>query len=675
MSETTFVKTTCPRDCYDSCGIRVELRDGEIARVLGDPEHPLSRGNLCAKCAIAYNGAWRDPELRLTQPMRRAGAKGGNDFEAVSWDAALADIARRLGEIAAGGGAHRILTAHYTGTCSVLAGDFPMRFFNRLGAREVEPDSICNLAGHIALDYQYGISVKGIDPETARDGACILVWGANPSAAGPHVHEHWLGERPGKLVVVDPVRTPTAEIADLYLQPFPGSDALLAFAIARVMQREGLIDEAFLAEHTIGWEALAETIESIDLDAAAQTTGVPLERIEAAARLYAAGPSILWLGQGLQRQATGGNVFRAVSMLPALTGNIGKPGSGLYYLNGKGATRNMDMSYVSAPHLRRDEVASLSHMDLAAALADPEQASALIVWNANPMASNPEQAALRRALGREDLFTVVIDLFQTDTADYADVVLPAAGFLEFDDLVGAYMHLTFGPQARAAAPLGEALPNQEIFRRLSEAMGFEEPELYEDDHSILDKLLGQTSLGLDFEALKAAGTVPVSAAPQVLFADLAFPTPSGRIELASTRAEADGHPLLPQPWADARPADGRFRLLSPASPWHMNSSYGNDANIQARAGPATVTLHPADAARLGLEAGARVWVKNDLAALEMVLAIADVVPPGVALSPKGRWPKHDPNGANVNALNPGDKADMGESTAVHAVEVEITSIM
>ena len=296
-----IVLTTCPRDCYDACGIAVVKRNGKISHVRGDPAHPVSRGKLCVKCTLGYNGAWRDPAARLTRPLRRAGPKGEGRFEPVSWDEALAEVAGRLGEIAASPGAHAILSAHYTGTFSLLAGAFPQRFFNRLGATEVDPDTVCNKAGHVALEYVYGTSVDGFDPRAARDAACILVWGANPSASAPHAHEHWLAEAPGRLVVVDPVRTETAAAADLHLQPFPGSDAALAFALLHVIRRDGLADRAFLAAHAVGWEELEPLLEPCDPAWGEATTGVPAGLIEEAARLYGRGPSLLWLGQEIGR--------------------------------------------------------------------------------------------------------------------------------------------------------------------------------------------------------------------------------------------------------------------------------------------------------------------------------------------------------------------------------------
>ena len=289
----------------------------------------MSRGALCVKCSAGYNNEWLDPAVRLTRPLRRVGPKGSGHFAPISWDEAIGTIADRLRRIDADSGAHTIINAHYSGTLSLLAYFFPMRFFHRLGATEVVPDSICNLAGHVALAYVYGTSFEGFDPRTVRDAACIVVWGANPAASAPHAFEHWFRPAPGTKIVVDPIRTETAKAADLHLQPFPGSDAALAFALLHVLRRDGLIDRDFIARHTVGWDELEPLLDDCTPAWGETTTGVPAELIEQAARLYGPGPSLLWLGQGLQRQPTGGNVMRACSLLPAATGNLGKPGAGL----------------------------------------------------------------------------------------------------------------------------------------------------------------------------------------------------------------------------------------------------------------------------------------------------------------------------------------------------------
>ncbi len=665
-----IVLTTCPRDCYDACGIAVVKRNGSVAHVRGDPDHAVARGRLCPKCSNGYNREWLDPAARLLRPLVRAGAKGEGRFEETSWEDAIAVVASRLGEIVERHGADTILNTHYTGTLGLIAFGFPMRFFNRLGATEVDPDTVCNKAGHVALDYVYGTSETGFDPRTARDADCILVWGANPSHSAPHQHEHWLSEAPGKVVVVDPIRTDTAAAADLHLQPFPGSDAALAFALLHVIVRDGLADRAFLRDHTVGWDELEPLLRDCSPAWGEPVTGVPAGLIEEAALLYGRGPSLLWLGQGLQRQRTGGNVMRACALLPAVSGNLGRPGTGFLYLNGSDL-RGIDSGYVTGAHLAVDPPPAVSQMDLAARLEDAERARALVAWNINVAASNPEQGRLRRALARDDLFTVAIDLFPTDTTDLADVVLPAASFLEFDDLVCSYFHLTVSAQVGAIEPLGDSLPNQEIFRRLAAAMELEDPELLEPDADILAELLRQTGLGVSFEELARVGTVPICAEPLVQFADLAFPTPSGRVEIASVRAEADGHTRVPQPTADSRPGEGRLRLLSPASGWLLNDSFANVARIAHRIGPATVELHPDDAASRGLADGAEALLESAVGSLRLTVKLRPDLPRGVALSYKGRWPRREPGGATVNALVPGVKADMGESTSVHGTEVTV----
>ncbi|HMK86042.1 MAG TPA: molybdopterin-dependent oxidoreductase [Steroidobacteraceae bacterium] len=671
-SRTEVLLTTCPRDCYDSCGIQVVKRDGVVTAVRGDPAHPVSRGVLCGKCSTAYNREWRDPGRRLTRPMRRVGAKGQGVFEPCGWDTAIAQIARRLKRIIASHGAASILNAHYTGTISLLAGASPMRFFNRLGATEVTPDTICNMAGHVALKYMYGTSVDGFDPRTAKNAACIVVWGANPHASAPHAHEQWLPESPAKIVVVDPIRTPTAEKADVHLQPFPGSDAALAFALLHVIQRDGLIDEAFIERHVKGWEELAPAVAGCDLGELAARSGVPAAMIEKVAHLYAPGPSLLWLGQGLQRQTTGGNVMRACATLPAVTGNLCKPGAGFLYLNANLRQRGIDEAHLTGAHLAAASPPAISHMDFAQALEDPRRSQALIVWNMNPLASCPQQTRLRRALAREDLLTVVLELFPTDTTALADFVLPAASFLEFDDLVAPYFNMALSAQVKAMEPLGEALPNQEIFRRLARAMEFAEAEFEQSDAQMLAELLARSGLDESFASLKAKGSIWVPIEPVTQFGEGVFPTPSGRIEIASERAALDGLPRLPQPWSDARPASGRLRLLSPAHAWLLNTSFGNVSKVTTRIGAASIALHPQDAAERRLSEGATALVHNESGALNLKVTLSAELPRGVALAHKGRWLGSAPEHANVNVLNPGVKSDMGESTAVHSVQVTVT---
>lgn len=671
---STRIRTNCPRDCYDNCGIIVELRDGAQPRVLGDPDHPVSLGRLCSKCAVAYNGVWQDEAARLTRPLRRTGPKGSGRFEPISWDEACREVAERFSAIIERDGAQAILHTHYSGTLSLIAFMFPNRLFNCLGATEVDPDSICNAAGHVAWTLQFGSSIQGFDPRTAQDASAILVWGANPSHSAPHAHERWLQDTPARVVVVDPIRTETAAAADLHLQLRPGTDAALAFSLLHCLERDGRFDAAFIAAHTLGFEEIRPAIAAATPAWGERATGVPAADIEAAARIYGAGPALLWAGQGLQRQPTGGNVMRAIGLLPALTGNVGKPGAGFYYLNITPIFAGIDLGWLGGADLAKVPPPKISHMDLATRLGIPDEFKAFVSWNTNPLASAPRQEALRAACAREDLFTVAIDCFPTDTTRYADIVLPAAGFLEFDDLTFSYFHLHLGVQAKVREPIGEALPNQEIFRRLAHALGRTEAPLFADDTTLIETMLRQTALGFDFTEFKRRGYVALGDKPQVFYADRKFETPSGRIEIASAQAEEMGLPRTPQPWADGPPAAGHLRLLTPASRWRLNDSYANDAHLQAQAGPARVHLHPDDARRAGIADGGGVRLANECGSLDLLAHYDASLLPGTAVAYKGRWPLLEPNGANVNYLYGAARADMGESTAVHGTEVTITPV-
>lgn len=673
MSVKTHIKTTCPRDCYDACGITVICKDGVIDKVLGDPDHAISRGGLCGKCAIAYNGSWRAGQLRLVTPLKRVGAKGAGKFVPVSWEEALAEVASRFRDLIDAGDARTILHTHYTGTVGLIGGWFPSRLFNRMGATEVDPDTVCNKAGHVALGLAFGTSLEGFDPRTVRDSRTVLVWGANPSHSAPHQDRVWLEAARAagaRIVVVDPIGHGTALRADEHLKLLPGTDSALAFALLNVIWERGLADTAFLEAHALGWEELIPAIEAMTPARAAPLCGVTAEAIERAALAFASGPSLLWLGQGVQRQPSGGNVFRALAALVAFTGNLGKPGAGFLYMNGS-AVRGIDMETLTAPWLARDGVGSISHMDLAATLEAPQAVKAFVNWNNNPAASSPEQARVRKALLREDLFHVAVDLFHTDTTAYADIVLPAASFLECDDLVLPYFDLTLSAQVKAGEAPGSALPNSEIFRRLAAVLGYEDPELHETDADLIARLLAQTPYKGTFAELAVVGTVTLFPEPRAQFADMAFATPSGRIELASQQAVDQGLPRVPQPHADERPRNGLMRILSPASPWLMNSSYGNDETIRKRLGPPTVMLHPDDGAQRGLAHGDQVVLVNVNGRLPLTVVLSDAAQAGVGIVYKGRWPGSSAGNANVNVLVSGRKSDIAESTAVHGTEVEI----
>jgi anaerobic selenocysteine-containing dehydrogenase len=670
LVDKSTIKTTCPRDCYDACGIVALTRDGRVTKVLGDRDHPVSRGVLCRKCALAYNGAFIDLDKRLTTPLRRCGPKETHSFEPVSWDDALADIAKRLKAIIATRDPRTIIHTHYTGTVAMLAGWFPIRFFNRLGATEVDPDTVCNKAGHVVLADMFGTSLSGFDPRQLANASSLLIWGANPSHSAPHMNAGWVSSFKGTIIAIDPIAHGTARRADLHLQLRPGTDAALAFGLLHVMKRAGLIDYDFIDRHVLGFDRLAAEIDAATVSVTESRTGVPTSLIERAALAFASEPSLLWLGQGMQRQPQGGNAMRAAVLLSIAAGHIGKKGAGFCYMNGP-ETRGVSTDFLSAPELRKDGGSTISHVDLADYLLAADRSSALFTWNNNILASSPGQAKLRRALGRDSLFTVVVDLFMTDTARLADYVLPAASFLEFDDLVFPYFDNTISVQSKASEAIGQALPNMEIFRRLAAVMGYAEPALYESDESLIGKLLNQTSYAGRFEEVKALGTVKSTPEAMTQFEKRQFNTPSGRIEIASNRLAASGHPIVPVPHADPAPPNGRLRVLSPASEWLMNSTYGNDVRILARMGEPKVLLNTVELDRRNIRSGDAIVLRNETGSLRLVAEACADVPEGVALVHKGRWPSASGKSANVNVLNNGLRTDIGESNAVHGVEAEI----
>ena len=345
MPETdTLIKTTCPRDCYDACGMSVRVRGGVIQNVMGDRGHHVAQGKLCGKCAIAYNGVFRDAEKRLSVPLRRVGKKGEGVFEPVSWDAALADIAARLKKIS---DPRTIYHTHYTGTLSMIAGGFPGRFFNRLGATEVDPDTVCNKAGHVVLADMFGTSLSGFDPEQIGQRPLPDGLGRQPFAQRA-AHALRLGEIHGRGSSLSSIPSPPARRSwpTFTCNCGPGSDAALAFGMLHVIKKAGLFDHAFIEKHVLGFDGVEAEIDAATPERTAALTGVDAALIEKAALVFAQGPSLLWLGQGVQRQPKGGNVFRALPLLNIATGQLGKPGAGFCYMNGA-ETRGVDAGFIA----------------------------------------------------------------------------------------------------------------------------------------------------------------------------------------------------------------------------------------------------------------------------------------------------------------------------------------
>jgi anaerobic selenocysteine-containing dehydrogenase len=669
----------CPLDCPDGCAWVVEVEDGKAVSLRGNRDHPYTRGALCAK-VNRYLEHVAAPD-RLLHPLRRVGAKGEGRFEPISWNDALDEIAERLQAVIDRHGGEAIWPFQGTGTLGYiqgLEGRCGARLWNVLGASGHIP-SICSIAGSVGLTHTTGTN-RGIDPEAFVHSKLILLWGTNPLTSGHHVWKFILEARKAgaHLVVIDPQRTRTAEQADEHLAVVPGTDAALALGLMHVVVGLGAEDGDFLERHTVGWPELRERVAAFPPARVAQITGIAEERIVALGeRLARTRPTGIRATMGMQRHAGGGMALRALAALSAVTGDWRHPGGGVVYST-SGYFRG-DRAALYRDDLRPGPVRELLMTRLADGLLelDDPPVDALVVYGANPLASNPDTERIRVGLAREDLFTVVIEQFPTDTVDYADIVLPATMQPEHLDVHDGYGHLYVAWNEPAVEAPGECLPNTEIFRRIARRMGLDEPSLYDSDLELAHQLLDGS--GVSVERLRGEGWVRLDfPRPFAPFAEGGFPTSSGRLELYSERAARDGHdPLVgytPAHEAGADPDDGSLALIASASHWFLNSTFANKPDQLRRAGEPRLLLHPDDAAARGLRSGQRVRVRNERGAFEAALEISDAVRPGVAGSTKGHWPKLLGGRANVNATVEERDSDMGGGAVYHDNRVRVEAV-
>lgn len=645
----------CPLDCPDGCSWVVDVEDGVAVGLRGNKAHPITRGALCVK-VNRYLEQLNSGE-RITYPMRRVGAKGEGKFERISWDEALTEIAGRLTGIIEEHGAEAIWPFHGTGSLGYiqgLEGFSGRRFFNALGASLHDP-TICSVAGSTGLKYTLGTS-GGMDPEDFAKSKLILVWGTNPLTSGHHGWK-FVQDSDAYTVAIDPVRTRTAERCDEHLAPLPGTDAALALGLIRIVVSMGAQDDAFLAEHTEGWDEFRERVMEYTPERTAEITGLPVERIVALGeRIATTRPTSIRVSQGIQRHAGGGMALRTLACLPGVTGDWAIPGGGLHYSTS--GHFKFNLSELARYDLLPNPVRTLSMTRMGEALLDIDgpPVKALFVIAANPVASNPDQRRVRAGLAREDLFTVVLEHFPTDTVDYADIVLPATMQPEHLDVIAAYGNLYMVWNEPAVTPPGECLSTTETFRRLARTMNLTEPALYDSDEELAQQLLK----GHDIDRLRAEGFL--KAEPQ--------PVPNGKLQFVSWRAEKAGHDPLAGYTPPADPGDGLV-LISAASHFFLNTTFGANAELRRRAGEPTVTLHPDDAAALEVTDGAAITVANDRGSFEAVAAVSDAVRPGVAATTKGRWAKLS-GGATVNATIAERDADYGGGAVFHDNRVRIT---
>ncbi|HEX8850812.1 MAG TPA: molybdopterin oxidoreductase family protein [Gemmatimonadaceae bacterium] len=684
------VRGACPHDCPDTCAWQVTVENGRAVRMAGDPDHPFTRGFLCAKVNRYVERTYH--RERLLRPLKRVGTKGEGRFAPVSWDEALDEIAARLGDIArSADGPQAILPYSYAGTMGMIQGEsMDRRFFHALGASRLLR-TICAAAGAHAMKMTVGANI-GADAEGIPESDLVILWGTNTLTSNPHLWPFVLRarERGARVLAIDPIRTRTAAQCDEWIPIRPGTDAALALGIMHVLFEEGLEDRDYLARHTVGEAELRKRACEYGPARVASITGLAPEKIVELARAYgAARAAFIRVNYGLQRHAGGGMAVRTIACLPAVTGHWRRAGGGVQLSTS--ANFDFDRQALGRPDLG-PPARTINMIRLGDALTRPDAGvggppvRALVVYNSNPAVVAPERGTVRRGLAREDLFTVVLDHFQTDTADWADFVLPATTQLEHWDVHLAYGHHYVTLNRPAIAPLGEALPNSEIFRRIAARMGLDDPALRDDDLTMIRQALagaGPKLRGVTLEQLLETGWARINVpAPYLPFAEGGFPTPSGKCELRSDRLVAEGiDPLptftAPREHPEAAPElAARYPLTLISSPAHqfLNSTFVNVDTLRRAAREPECLLHPDDAATRGIATGTRVRVWNDRGGFEATARVAPEIRAGVAWAPSLWWGRYATDGRTVNETTSQGETDMGRGPVFYDNLVEVAAV-
>lgn len=676
---TTSTRGACGHDCPDTCSWIVDT-DGTMAtRLYGDPDHPFTRGTLCAKVNHYLERVYH-PD-RVLHPLKRVGRKGDGTFVRVTWEEALTAIASEWQRIVERDGAEAILPYSSAGTQGVIqTGSLDRRLFGSMGCSRLDRN-ICGAVAAAGLSSTIGTGT-GIDPEDIVHSRYVVLWGTNTIVTNLH---YWpfvreAQGRGARLVVIDPIRTRTAEQADWHIQIRPGTDTLFALAVMHVMVRDGLVDVEYVSQHAVGYDALAERVGGYPPATVADRTGVTAADIERFAHEYATTqPSLLRPLIGLEHHRNGAMQFRTIACLPVLSGAWKHRGGGLARSTHMLQFGVLDLDAVLMPEVQKDGVRTLNMRDLGRDLCDPALSPpirALLVQSSNPAVSMPNQARVLEGLRREDLFTVVHELFVTDTARFADYVLPATTQIEHLDLTPAWGHLYLALNRPAIPPRGESVCNTELWRRLARALGRTEDWLFDSDESMIRKALASRHPWLDgitYESLREHGYARLkSPADWRPFAHGAYPTPSGKAELFSASLAKDGLDPLPAP-GDI-PSERGLQLVTGKALHFLNSGYSNMARHQRRAGPLAIELHPSDAAHREIRDGVPVVVTSPRGALQAVCRVSDRVPQGVAWMPFGGW--SDAAGAphSVNLLTGEEPTDWGGGSGLYDSFVEVSPV-
>lgn len=689
---TRIVRAACPHDCPDTCAMLVTVRDGKATEVRGDPAHPNTAGVLCTKVSRYVERAYH-PD-RLLYPMKRIGSKGEGKFERISWEEALSTIAARLQAIAKHD-ARAILPYSYAGTMGAVQGEsMAMRFFNRLGASRLDR-TICATAG--GTGYKYTIGAKmGTDTEQYENAKVILIWGGNPIASNLHF---WIKAQEAKrrgatLVAIDPYRSLTAEKCQHHIALLPGTDAALALGLMHILVRDNLLDHDYIARHTLGFDQLRERVATWTPQRTADTCGVPVEQVEMLAKLYGetamrGEPSAIRLSYGVQRVRGGGMAARNIACLPALVGSWRHPSGGVLLSSGESYPKQT--ARMERPDLMPSNPSQPPRTINMSTIGDDllrpastefgPKVEAVIVYNSNPVAVAPESAKVARGFAREDLFTVVLEHFQTDTVDYADIVLPATTQLEHTDVHASYGHQYIIANNAAIDPIGEARPNTEIFRLLAQRMGFTEDCFRDTDDELAAQAFDANhphARRYDWSRVKADGWMKLDM-PAAPFAHGGFPTPSGKCEFYSEQmlqAGLDPLPSYTPPYESVASApelakDYPLAMISPPQRNFLNTTFVNVQSLRATEGEPHLDIHPDDAVTRGIANGDMVRVFNQRGEMLAKARVSDAPRKGLVVALSIWWKKLASDGRNANELTSQRLTDMGRAPTFYDVLVQV----
>ncbi len=672
------VRGACPHDCPDTCALITTVEEGVAVKVHGNPAHRHTDGVLCTKVS-RYAERTNHPD-RILHPLRRTGPKGSGQFEQVGWDEALADIAGKLQAIAARA-PEAILPYSYAGTMGLVQGEsIAARFFNRLGASLLDR-TICSTAGGDAFMYTLGGKV-GMKVEFFAESKLIVIWGSNSIASNLHFWKlAQAAKRDGaKLVCIDPRRTETAEKCHEHIQLRPGTDAALAFAIMNELIAKGWLDLDYISSHTVGWEGLRARALEWSCERAAEVCGVPAEQIRSLARDYGTiGPAAIRVNYGMQRVRGGGNAARAIACLPALVGAWRHRAGGVLLSSSgsfpvrKAALQRPDLLAGRTPRT----INMVTIGDDLLRESSPQfgpKVEAVIVYNSNPVAVAPESGKVVQGFKREDMFTVVLEHFQTDTADYADYILPATTQLEHWDVHLSYGHTDVLLNRPAIAPLGESRTNTDVFRELAHRMGFDEPCFSESDESLCRAAYGDQ---VSFDELLEKGFTTLQM-PDAPFAQGNFPTPSGKCEFYSARLAQQGGDGLPDhvPNYEIPGSSPSYPLamISPPARNFLNSSFVNVTSLRDIEREPLLEIHESDAAARGIVSGAVVRVFNDRGEYRCKAKVSPRARQGVVNGLGIWWRKFGLAGTNVNELTSQKLTDIGRGPVFYDCLVEVAAV-